>query len=41
MLTGFGELMNYAGENPPGVDLVVGKPATLKDLSQAIEQVME
>jgi PAS domain S-box-containing protein len=41
MLTGFGELMNYAGESPPGVDLVVGKPASLKDLSDAIQRVME
>jgi PAS domain S-box-containing protein len=40
MLTGFGELMNYAGETPPGVDLVIGKPATLRDLSEAIKRVM-
>src|SRR4029077_20950279 len=32
LLTGFGDLMNGAGEQPDGVDLVVGKPFTMKAL---------
>lgn len=40
MLTGFGDLMKYANETPSGVDLVVGKPASLRDLSEAIAQVV-
>lgn len=39
MLTGFGDLMNYANETPPGVDLVIGKPASLRDLNEAITRV--
>ncbi len=40
MLTGFGDLMDYASETPPGVDLVIGKPASLRNLSDAIDQVL-
>jgi CheY-like chemotaxis protein len=39
MLTGFGELMNAAGEQPDGVDAVVGKPITLDALRAAIAMV--
>ena len=39
MLTGFGELMNAAGEQPDGVDAVVGKPITLDALRAAIALV--
>jgi signal transduction histidine kinase len=36
LLTGFGDLMSGTGEQPPGVDLVVGKPFTLATLRNAI-----
>ena len=36
LLTGFGDLMSVAGEQPPGVDLVVSKPFTLATLRNAI-----
>ena len=36
LLTGFGDLMNGAGETPEGVDLVVGKPFTMNNLRDAI-----
>jgi len=36
LLTGFGDLMSGAGEQPPGVDLVVSKPFTLATLRNAI-----
>lgn len=39
LLTGFGDLMNGAGERPPGVDLVVTKPFTLTSLRAAIAKV--
>lgn len=39
MLTGFGELMNAAGEHPDGVDAVVGKPITLDGLRAAVDLV--
>jgi PAS domain S-box-containing protein len=39
MLTGFGDLMNSAGERPLGVDLIVSKPVTIAKLRQAILQV--
>jgi PAS domain S-box-containing protein len=41
MLTGFGDLMDAKGEQPAGVDAVVGKPVTLDALTQAIQQVIE
>jgi len=40
LLTGFGDMMHDAGECPPGVDLVLGKPLTPLDLQQAIGKVM-
>jgi CheY-like chemotaxis protein len=40
LLTGFGDLMTGAGEQPPGVDLVVGKPFTLTTLRGAIGKVI-
>ena len=39
LLTGFGDLMNGAGELPEGVNLVVGKPFTMHALREAIAQV--
>jgi signal transduction histidine kinase len=36
LLTGFGDLMSGAGEQPQGVDLVVSKPFTLTTLRSAI-----
>lgn len=39
LLTGFGDLMTGAGEQPPGVDLVVSKPFTLTTLRNAIARV--
>ena len=39
MLTGFGDLMEAKGEQPAGVDAVVGKPVTLDALAGAIRQV--
>ena len=36
LLTGFGDLMTSAGEKPPGVDLVVGKPFNVATLRNAI-----
>ncbi len=40
LLTGFGDLMTGAGEQPAGVDLVVSKPFTLTTLRNAIAKVM-
>lgn len=39
LLTGFGDLMSGAGEQPAGVDLVVSKPFTLTMLRNAIAKV--
>lgn len=39
MVTGFGDMMKSAGEQPEGVDLVVSKPVTLNSLRQAVAQV--
>ncbi len=39
LLTGFGDLMTGAGEQPQGVDLVVSKPFTLTTLRTAIAKV--
>jgi CheY-like chemotaxis protein len=36
MLTGFGEISRDAGERPPDVDLVIGKPITLPALRDAL-----
>lgn len=40
LLTGFGDLMTGAGEQPTGVDLVVAKPFTLSTLRNAITKVL-
>ena len=39
LLTGFGDLMTGAGEQPLGVDLVVSKPFTLSTLRTAIAKI--
>ena len=39
MLTGFGEMMISAGEKPPGVDCLLGKPVTPAALRQAVAAV--
>jgi signal transduction histidine kinase/ActR/RegA family two-component response regulator len=39
MLTGFGGLMQAAGERPPGVDVLMSKPTHLGELRAAIEQL--
>ena len=39
MLTGFGEMMISAGEKPPGVDCLLGKPVTPATLRQAVAEV--
>jgi signal transduction histidine kinase len=39
LLTGFGDLMTGAGEQPMGVDLVVSKPFTLATLRSAMSKV--
>ena len=39
MLTGFGDMMDNAGENPVGVDLILSKPITLAALREAIIRV--
>jgi PAS domain S-box-containing protein len=41
MLTGFGDMMEAAGEEVDAVDLVLSKPVTLNDLREAISQVMK
>ena len=41
MVTGYGELMNAAGEQPEGVDLVLAKPVTFAALRGALEQVVK
>ncbi|MFO7871066.1 MAG: PAS domain S-box protein [Kiritimatiellia bacterium] len=40
MLTGFGTVMKENGEKPHGVDEVVGKPVTRKELQKAISRVL-
>ena len=39
MLTGFGEMMISAGEKPPGVDCLLGKPVTPAAMRQAVATV--
>ena len=39
MLTGFGDMMEVAGERPEGVDLVLKKPVTLLSLRRALDEV--
>ncbi|MBI3970315.1 MAG: response regulator [Chloroflexi bacterium] len=40
LLTGFGELMASAGEHPPGVACVVGKPVALRTLRLAVARAV-
>ena len=39
LLTGFGVMMEAAGEKPPGVDFILSKPVSLTELRQAIARV--
>lgn len=39
LLTGFGDVMNAAGEQPEGVDLVLSKPATIRALREALHRI--
>ena len=41
LLTGFGDEMLALGGQPPGVDLVLGKPVSQSDLRRAIFQALE
>ena len=36
LLTGFGEMMEEAQEQPPNVDLILSKPVVLKELQHAL-----
>jgi CheY-like chemotaxis protein len=40
LLTGFGSMMQAAGEQPTDIDLVVGKPVTINGLREAIAKVV-
>jgi signal transduction histidine kinase len=40
LLTGFGDLMTGAGEQPEGVDLVVSKPFTLNTLRESLVKIL-
>lgn len=40
LLTGFGSIMQASGEEPPGVDLVLGKPVTIAGLRSALANVV-
>ena len=39
MITGFGEMMETAGETPADVDLIVGKPITMETLQEAMARL--
>jgi PAS domain S-box-containing protein len=41
LLTGFGSLMQVAGDRPAGVDWIVNKPATAQDVRRALARVVE
>jgi CheY-like chemotaxis protein len=41
LLTGFGNMMQAAGETPPGIDLVLGKPVTIAGLRAGLAQVVK
>jgi CheY-like chemotaxis protein len=41
LLTGFGDLLNAAGQRPPGVDVVLGKPVSLASLRAGIAEALE
>lgn len=40
LLSGFGDLMLAAGERPPGVDVVIGKPIAIAGLRQAVARAL-
>ncbi len=40
MLTGFGNMMEAAGEKPDGVDFVVSKPVTIDTLRRAVARAV-
>ncbi len=40
LLTGFGQLMEAAGEHPEAIDLIVSKPFTIEGLRNAISQAV-
>jgi len=40
LLTGFGDMMKAAGEIPPGIDLILGKPLTIAGLRAALARVV-
>ncbi len=40
LLTGFGDMMKAAGEMPPGIDLILGKPLTIAGLRAALARVV-
>jgi CheY-like chemotaxis protein len=39
MLTGFGAMMEFSGEQPESVDLIVSKPFTMAELVEALSKV--
>jgi CheY-like chemotaxis protein len=39
MLTGFGAMMEFSGEQPESVDLIVSKPFTMDELVEALSKV--
>jgi len=41
LLTGFGDMMKAAGEMPPGIDLILGKPVTIAGLRTALARVVK
>jgi nitrogen fixation negative regulator NifL len=41
LLTGFGDMMIAAGEMPPGIDLILGKPVTIDGLRTALARVVK
>jgi CheY-like chemotaxis protein len=41
LLTGFGDLMNAAGEKPDGVDMVVKKPIRLATLREVLAKMTD
>jgi PAS domain S-box-containing protein len=40
LLTGFGEMLSQQGEKPPTVDVILAKPVSSEDLSQAVQSVL-
>ncbi|HTS19710.1 MAG TPA: PAS domain S-box protein [Verrucomicrobiae bacterium] len=41
LLTGFGNMMQAAGETPPGIDLILSKPVTIAGLRSGLAQVVK